>query len=45
MLAAGGAAAVTPDRMADLVLYVTVEPCVMCAGALRLLGIAGTGVR
>jgi len=24
--------------MAELTLYVTVEPCIMCAGALRLLG-------
>jgi tRNA-specific adenosine deaminase 2 len=36
--------AAAPDRRAGLLrgatLYVTVEPCIMCAGALRHLGIA-----
>lgn len=29
----------TPQRFANIDLYVTIEPCVMCAAALLLMGV------
>jgi tRNA(adenine34) deaminase len=41
ILAIRDAVAAVPDGLAGATLYVTLEPCVMCAGAIREAGIGG----
>ena len=41
ILAIRGALAVVPEGLASATLYVTLEPCVMCAGAIREVGLGG----
>lgn len=38
------AAGFTPERFANIDLYVTIEPCVMCAAALLLIGTFEDGI-